>query len=205
MIGAALAYLPLPASPRPTLSRPRTRRINASPFSRQPRLHPKPRQGVKNRAPRYALGRTLKTHANPPGITPVAAEAAVWCSVAAERATARAARLGAEGTIPTIGGRAPINSKYAGQIHPSGVEFTEQGFPNFRPYSQAEVEIPNLTGKYSIDSQLANEAMGFPSTPKGYVWHHVEDGATMQLIPQGVHNSVRHTGGAAVIRNGGFD
>lgn len=111
----------------------------------------------------------------------------------------------AEGAIPKIGGRVPINSRYAGQVHPSGVEFTKQGFPNFRPYSQAEVEIPNLTGRYSIDSRLANEAMGYPSTPKGYVWHHAEDGATMQLIPKSVHNSVRHTGGAAVIRNGGFD
>ena len=36
------------------------------------------------------------------------------------------------------------------------MEFTEQGFPNFRPYSQAEVEIPNLTGKYNIDARLGS-------------------------------------------------
>lgn len=110
-----------------------------------------------------------------------------------------------KGAIPTIGGRLPVNSKYAGKVHPSGVKFTEQGFPNFKPYSQAEVEISNLTGRYSIDSRLANAAMGYPSTPQGYLWHHVEDGVTMQLIPKAVHGSVRHTGGAAVIRNGGFD
>jgi len=91
MIGAALAYLPIPASPRPAQPRQQPRRINASPFSRQPRVHPKPRQGVKNFAPRYAPGRVFKTHANPPGIIPVAAEPAVWCSVAAERGGLEAA------------------------------------------------------------------------------------------------------------------
>ena len=62
-----------------------------------------------------------------------------------------------------------------------------------------------LTGDIKIDSKLANEAMGYPSTPKGYTWHHVEDGKTMQLVPQEIHQAARHTGGAAVIRNGGFD
>lgn len=35
---------------------------------------------------------------------------------------------------------------------------------------------------------------------RGYTWHHVEDGRTMQLIPQRLHNAVRHTGGCAVIK-----
>ena len=107
--------------------------------------------------------------------------------------------------IPTIGGRLPINSKYAGQVHPSGVRFTNQGFPNFKPYAQAQVKLKGLTGIYATDAQLANQAMGYPGTPQGYVWHHVEDGVTMQLIPRSVHSSVPHTGGGAVIRNGGFD
>ena len=80
----ALAYLPLPAPLRRVESRPRTRRWPLSPFSRHPRVQPKPRQGVKNRAPRYASGPALKTHENPPGITPVAPEAVVGCSVAAK-------------------------------------------------------------------------------------------------------------------------
>lgn len=69
----------------------------------------------------------------------------------------------------------------------------------------AEVEIEGLTGDYAKDAAMANKAAGLPSTPEGYVWHHVEDGKTMQLIPQSVHNEVRHTGGAAIIRNGGVD
>jgi hypothetical protein len=85
MTRAALAYLPLPASQRPVESRPQPRRKHLSPFSRYPRVQPKPRQGVKNLWPQDAPGLTPKTHVNPPGITPVAEEAVVGCSVAAER------------------------------------------------------------------------------------------------------------------------
>ena len=129
--------------------------------------------------------------------------ASVLGGVAAKRA------LGGKGAVetavPKIGGRLPINSKHAGQVHPSGVRFTEQGFPDFRPYSKAEVGLEGLTGVYRVDERLANAAVGLKSTPKGFIWHHVEDGFTMQLIPKSTHSSVRHTGGAAVIRNGGFD
>jgi len=107
--------------------------------------------------------------------------------------------------IPTIGGRVPINSKYAGEAHPSGIEFNKQGFPDFGPVSKAQVRIDGLTGNYAKDAALANKAVGLSKTPSDYVWHHVEDGRTMQLVPKDVHNEVRHTGGAAVIRNEGFD
>jgi filamentous hemagglutinin len=49
---------------------------------------------------------------------------------------------------------------------------------------------------------MANKAMGYPKTPKGYVWHHVEDAQTMQLMLKELHNVVKHTGGDAVIRHG---
>jgi RHS repeat-associated protein len=107
--------------------------------------------------------------------------------------------------IPTINGHKPMNSGYAGQTHPSGVEFNDQGFPDFSPHSKAEVELDNLTGNYPKDAAMANEAAGFEKTPAGYVWHHVEDSQTMQLIPQDIHKAARHTGGSAIIRNGGFD
>ncbi|MGA3170140.1 MAG: HNH endonuclease [Chthoniobacteraceae bacterium] len=107
--------------------------------------------------------------------------------------------------IPTIRGRFPINSRFAGGTHPSGIKFTSQGFPDFRPHSVAEVEVEGLTGNLAKDSAMANTAAGLDSTPKGYVWHHLEDGKTMQLVPREIHKSVGHTGGAAVIRNGGFD
>jgi RHS repeat-associated protein len=107
--------------------------------------------------------------------------------------------------VPTINGRKPINSDYAGETHPSGVEFNDQGFPDFSPYAEAQADVKGLTGVYGIDEKLANEAVGLDATPAGYVWHHVENGTTMQLIPQDIHNAARHTGGSAVIRNGGFD
>jgi hypothetical protein len=111
----------------------------------------------------------------------------------------------AESVIPRIGGRLPINSRYAGRVHPSGVRFTAQGFPDFAPFARAEVRITGLSGTYAKDAALANAAAGLARTPRGYVRHHAENGVTMQLIPRSVHNSVRHTGGAAVIRNRGFD
>ncbi|MBX9644171.1 MAG: hypothetical protein K2W91_08750 [Novosphingobium sp.] len=86
MTGAALAYLPIQASPRPAQPRPQPRHTRLNPFSRYPSVQPKPRQGVKNWTAQNATGPTLKTHANPPGIALVAAEAAVGCSVAAETA-----------------------------------------------------------------------------------------------------------------------
>lgn len=106
--------------------------------------------------------------------------------------------------IPTIRGRIPINSRYAGQIHPSGIKFTSQGFPDFSPHAIAQVEIDGLTGRYAKDAALANKAISLKKTPAKYVWHHVEDGKTMQLVPKRIHK-IRHTGGSAVIRNRGFD
>ncbi|KPF67287.1 hypothetical protein IP88_12285 [alpha proteobacterium AAP81b] len=107
--------------------------------------------------------------------------------------------------IPTINGRRPLNYRYAGKVHPSGVRFTKQGFPDFTPHARAQVRLKGLTGAYRVDAAMANKAVGLKSTPAGYVWHHVEDGATMQLIPKSIHNAVRHSGGASFIKNGGFD
>jgi filamentous hemagglutinin len=118
--------------------------------------------------------------------------------------------------IRLINGRAPINSRYAGETYPvdrlptalqskypNSVQFTKEGFPVFTPYAKASVELNGLTGSYGKDAAMANSAVGLSSTPKGYVWHHVENGRTMQLIPRDIHNAVRHTGGSAVIRYGG--
>jgi A nuclease of the HNH/ENDO VII superfamily with conserved WHH len=111
---------------------------------------------------------------------------------------------GVEERVPTIGGRRPINGKLAGGPHPSGVRFNARGFPDYSPYAKRTFESDELTGGDS-DVRMANRAAGLARTPKGYVWHHVEDGRTMQLIPEDIHQAVGHTGGRAVIRNGGFD
>jgi filamentous hemagglutinin family protein len=110
-------------------------------------------------------------------------------------------------SIPTIGGRRPQNSKWAGKTHKaSGVEFDNQGFPKFSKYAEASFEADNLTGIYAQDAKMANKEAGFNRTPEGFVWHHHQDGKTLELIPQKIHNVCKHTGGCAIIRNGGsFD
>ena len=102
--------------------------------------------------------------------------------------------------IPRINGKRPQNYRYAGDEHPAGVRFNDRGFPDFSPYSRGEVRLDGLTGDYDHDARLANKKFGLDRTPDGYVWHHVEDGRTMQLVPQGIHHEVKHTGGAAVLR-----
>jgi hypothetical protein len=52
------------------------------------------------------------------------------------------------------------------------------------------------------DFALANDAAGFDRTPKGYTWHHVEDGRTMELVPSDRHGTVRHSGGVAALQSG---
>jgi filamentous hemagglutinin len=63
-----------------------------------------------------------------------------------------------------------------------------------------EAKVDDLTGNYARDAAAANRARGLSATPEGYVWHHVEDGETLILIPRDIHNAVRHTGGSAIIR-----
>jgi RHS repeat-associated protein len=122
---------------------------------------------------------------------------------------------GGRSGVGLVNGRVPVNSRYAGgsypveklppelQVkYPNSVRFKSTGFPDFSPYAKAEVEVEGLNGNYGHDAKLANQAAGFAKTPKGFVWHHVEDGVTMQLVPTEIHNAVRHTGGAAIIRQG---
>ena len=63
------------------------------------------------------------------------------------------------------------------------------------------VRLRSLTGNYAIDAARDNRAIGYERTPPGFTWHHVEDGVTMQLIPKDLHQAVRHSGGAAILRD----
>jgi A nuclease of the HNH/ENDO VII superfamily with conserved WHH len=103
-----------------------------------------------------------------------------------------------------------INKKFAGQTYnlsgdlakkySKGVKFTKDGFPDFSPYSKAIVKIDGLKGNTSSDFTAANKALGIKTTPSGYTWHHVEDGRTLMLVPTELHQAVRHTGGAALLK-----
>ena len=73
-----------------------------------------------------------------------------------------------------------INKKYAGKTfelrgdlgtkYPKGVKFSNEGFPQFEPYSIKKVTINNLEGGAYYDFIKANEAAGFLSTPAGYTF-----------------------------------
>ncbi len=113
------------------------------------------------------------------------------------------------GAVFPVAGKLPLNAGYAGRAfplppslaykYPAGVSFTEQGFPELSRYALRRVTSPNLTGKPS-DFALADKLSGLPR-PRGYTWHHVEDGMTLLLVPTDLHQAVRHTGGAAILKN----
>jgi|GEM_PF-2757726 len=86
--------------------------------------------------------------------------------------------------------------------HPNGVRFTEDGFPDFSPYAEAEVKI-KMKGNTHSDFRAANKAIGRSGrmAPNGFTWHHHEDRTTMQLVPSYLHDDPRHTGGEAIIRH----
>ena len=98
-------------------------------------------------------------------------------------------------------GRAIRNSKLAGTVY-KGVRFTKEGFPDFSKVAKKTVKVAGLTGNYAHDAKLANAAAKMDAVPKDMVWHHVEDGATMMLVPKSIHNEIAHTGGAALLRSG---
>jgi hypothetical protein len=119
-----------------------------------------------------------------------------------------------ESKVKRVGGRKPRNSKYAGQKYPpeklppdvrkkypESVNFTEEGFPDFKPYEKTSVKVEGLTGENGPDFRKANQAAGYKRTPEGYTWHHNQDGKTMQLVPTDLHDAVPHTGGAAILRS----
>lgn len=108
----------------------------------------------------------------------------------------------------------PEGSEQASK-YPRGVRFDKKGYPRFERYkiAEAKFEMPTsegvlketcLSGNYQRDARLANKMCGYSSTPKGYVWHHVEDMRTMILVPQDLHSvtfgGMWHKGGASLIR-----
>ena len=103
---------------------------------------------------------------------------------------------------PTLGfgGKIIRNSSLAGDVHPvTGIPFKKTGFPDFSGVAIREVKIKQ-TGVRHIDNAAANNAAGFSSPPKGYTWHHVDDGTTMQLVPTNIHGLTGHTGGVATTK-----
>lgn len=100
--------------------------------------------------------------------------------------------------------------------YPDGVYIKPNGYPDFSPYAQKIVKFDSptpvgvdagkcLRGDCYYDFKLANKAAGFgdsaTATPKGWTWHHNEDGMTMELIPTDIHRAIGHDGGEKVIKS----
>lgn len=88
----------------------------------------------------------------------------------------------------------------AGKTHPkTGVPFDSHGFPDFRAAGVVKKEVKiKFTGNRRKDENAANKEANYGDTPKDYLWHHHQDGETMQLVPQKLHADTGHTGGFAL-------
>ena len=84
-----------------------------------------------------------------------------------------------------------------------GIEFKD-GYPDFSPYATQRVQI-DMKGNYTSDFTQANQAANLGNTPKGYTWHHHQDGVTMELVPTDIHRAVTpHTGGHSIVKDSNF-
>lgn len=90
------------------------------------------------------------------------------------------------------------------------ITYSKDGYPDFSQYTHPDYSEPvkiNVTGKNNLDFKAANEAIGLKGSrpPKGYTWHHCEDGNHMILVRRDVHDATiggfPHTGGASIARN----
>ena len=87
---------------------------------------------------------------------------------------------------------------------PYGVPFTGTGHPDFARYAIKKVNI-DVTGNNTVDFRSADKAAGFSRQnprPESTTWHHHEDGQSMILLKETLHDSIRHTGGGAKVRGG---
>lgn len=95
----------------------------------------------------------------------------------------------------------------------------ENGNPDFSEYvhqvkgpdgkmmdARVEIEL-DRAGNRLVDETNARNAMAEKlgqdsyKEPKGWTWHHKEDGTTMELIPSNLHNNVPHSGGVSLARD----
>lgn len=90
----------------------------------------------------------------------------------------------------------------------------KDGNPDFSDYTykangvEGKVEIQlSPTGDRDADFKAARSAMAEQlgskefKEPKGWTWHHKEDGTTMELVPSDLHNNVPHSGGVSVAKD----
>lgn len=91
------------------------------------------------------------------------------------------------------------------------------GYPDFSPYAHptvkaVEIKVSKPTNR-KVDFREANKKAELDKNsnppvpasdkpPKGYTWHHHEDGKTIILVDKKIHDQFKHTGGVATVKNG---
>jgi hypothetical protein len=93
------------------------------------------------------------------------------------------------------------NRALANKIHPvSKIPFNGMGFPIFESVATKTVYLRERFTGTAEDFARANKRANLSETPKGFTWHHHEDGRTMQLVPTKIHAETGHTGGVATTK-----
>jgi len=91
-------------------------------------------------------------------------------------------------------------------------DFTTSNPPSIYPKGDGKVEIEMMGNKSDLGAakKAMQEKLGDPNwpgikddKPKGYTWHHSEDGATMQLVDSDIHAKAKsgasHIGGESIV------
>jgi len=110
------------------------------------------------------------------------------------------------GDVRKINGRRPNNFRFAGGAFPperlpkeyreTGLYFSKQGFPDFKPYAVKEVVLEDMSFTTDIDTAKANAAAGIPkevwkkNLEDQFVWHHCPGTKIAMLIPKALHKAV---------------
>jgi len=87
---------------------------------------------------------------------------------------------------------------------PGFIRFNKNAYADFEPYAKEKITSIKLTGDNGKDIKIAGDIMKrrYPDwkKPLGYTWHHHQDRKTMLLVPTDLHDAVRHSGGASLLR-----
>ena len=81
-----------------------------------------------------------------------------------------------------------------------------EGFPDFTPYERQSVNVPDLRGDHS-KSPGGDFGKADALAPKGQanydlnMWHHHQNGITMQEEPKNIHRRFTHRGGVSKIKS----
>ena len=104
----------------------------------------------------------------------------------------------------------PANPKHLGLKPGQKITF-KQGLPDFSPYATDKFEVPGLTGVHAVDMPIIHQEAalryGLPSPNAAKSWlsrmgltpHHA-GGNSVELVPTQLHDGVRHSGGAVLLR-----